>query len=88
MHQLTVHFRQKLYKGTIYVSREKLPYFYWCFFDDLEIIDELGECIGFVEKDNELKPTAFFPQQYQSLVDTIKNFILENILKTKRAYIS
>lgn len=78
MEQICFSFNNRKCTGTLFSSREKTPFFYWCYLEDEDLVDKVGECIGFVDKGGFVKATENYPQQYQPVVDEIKYYILEH----------
>lgn len=82
MEQIMLHFKNNLCKGTLFISRERLPHFYWCYFEDKEMIDAVGECIGFTEKEGEVVTTENISQVHKPVVEEIRQYILGHFYPT------
>ena len=78
MEQVTFHFNNCLYRGTIFSSRDRRPFFYWCYFEDQEMIQSVGDCIGFIEKGGDLVTTEIFSNNVQMVVNEIKAYIVKS----------
>lgn len=78
MEQIIFHFKNSLHKGTLFISREKKPFFYWCYFEDKELIDAVGECLGFTDKGGNVVPTENIGLDHMPIADEIKQHILRH----------
>ena len=62
MEVLTFTYKGRQHVAKLEVSEEEYPHFYWCFINDLELIEELGDCITFKkDEDGELHPAQVYP---------------------------
>lgn len=78
MEQITFHFNNSLYKGTLFTSRDRRPFFYWFYFEDPEMIQTAGDCIGFMESTGDLVPTENIANNMQLVVNEIKQYIIKS----------
>ncbi len=80
MDTILYHFKGNTYTGYIVTSKSEYPHYYWCFLEDAELINDLGDCITFqMQRGGDLEPTEFYPSKYESLITHIKELIAEYI---------
>lgn len=80
MKEVIFTFRNKSHRGLLATSTERYPHYYWCYIDDPELVNDLGDCISFKQEEGRpLEPSEYYPPKYAELVQTIKT-ILEQIV--------
>ncbi|MCE3282678.1 MAG: hypothetical protein K0Q66_1415 [Chitinophagaceae bacterium] len=53
-------YNNKVYTGTIFSSTKVLPHYHWFYFDDEEIINMIGDSLGFKAVNGWLEPVTFY----------------------------
>lgn len=69
-------YKGNLYTGSLIASDAETPEYYWYFFDNSDLIDELGVCVSFIRKKESLQPTRPYGAQYGELIARIQQAIL------------
>lgn len=82
MKEISFTFLGRTYRGFLAVSTEKFPQYYWCFIEDPELREELGDCLSFKMGENgALETTEPYPKDQARLIKTIR----EGIEKSRAA---
>lgn len=76
MEEVRFSFRRRTYKGFVDVSTKAYPHYYWIFFEDPDLFEELGHCIAFTkEYGSELLLATTGVHQHKWLIHTIKEAV-------------
>lgn len=76
MQSVGFNYNGKLYTGSLISNDSEAPEYYWCFFDNNDLISEVGECVSFVKNRENLQPTRTYSEKYHLLIDSIKDAIM------------
>ena len=76
MQSVGFNYNGKLYTGSLISSNTEAPEYYWCFLDNKDLINELGECVSFIRKREDLQTTRPYNEKYSNLIESIKTAIL------------
>lgn len=76
MQSVGFNYNGKLYTGSLISNNTEAPEYYWCFFDNNDLISEVGECVSFIKNSESLQPTRTYSEKYARLIDSIKAAIL------------
>lgn len=76
MHPVVFDYKGKAYTGSLILSDKETPEYYWYFFDNSDMVEELGDCVSFVRKKENLQTTRTYSEQYFELIDSIKKAIM------------
>lgn len=81
MKEVTFIFRGKSYRGSITVSKEEYPHYYWCFLDDPDLVKEVGDCISFkMDLGEHLQVSERYPEAYRDLVLVIRDLVEKHMI--------
>ncbi len=72
MKQVTFTYNEREYSCSMEESTEALPYFYWCFFEDESLVQEIGDSITFEYDGTNLETTEIYPKKYEAMIAEIK----------------
>jgi hypothetical protein len=81
MQSVGFNYNGKLYTGSLISDNGEAPEFYWCFFDNSDLISEVGECVSFVKSKENLQTTRPYSEKYNRLIESIKAAIMPYIHK-------
>lgn len=76
MQSVGFNYNGRLYTGSLISNNTEAPEYYWCFFDNSDLINEVGECVSFVKNRESLQPTRTYSEKYSRLIDSIKAAIM------------
>jgi hypothetical protein len=79
MQSVGFSYNGKMYTGSLLSNPSEVPEFYWCFFDNNDLINEVGECVSFIKNKENLQTTRPYNEKYQILIDSIKAAIMPYI---------
>lgn len=86
MHTASFIYQGKKYAGWVVCSDQMEPHYYWFINKDQELIDQLGEDVAFVLKQDELRPLNYtlaerHPELFSSIISAIRDVISGNFVK-------
>ena len=78
MEQVTIQFNNYPCKGTLFSSRDRFPFYYWYYFEDKQLADTVGDCIGFEDKSGDLVLTERLEHKFEPIAEAVRSYILNH----------
>jgi hypothetical protein len=76
MKEFAFTFRGHTYRGFMAVSQEEYPHYYWCYLDDPQLVNGVGDCLSFkMDVDGDLQPSEPYPAPYHDLVQAVRRVV-------------